>query len=565
VNRIPARSLKQQLQYNSDILWDEESRNEASLALLQVLFPNETAKCKPITAEMALKKLLRSRYQTSSKQSKSIDSRQIATLVLGTSVMRLRHWYAVAIKCDNIPPIPQPFDESILSMLPFDNDELLDMMHESFSDAELLSLVNAMVDEHIKYLSMPDFQFSVGKSTNENENAVANLSLEYSMPIFLTEALIRHHGYTITKEIFQQSNIPGPITIRKNAIRFRASDEELCHYLMDVDGMNAEPMGNACRVNSLDTSPNLVPMYPSANGCNRYKVGKVHKEGTITAPSGCISMMDKETQEKSTKKLSTSIWSMKSWQNGYFEVQDAGSQIIVHSLEAKSGDSVLDYCAGNGGKTFGVASILMDGSIQHNSSSSVSTIVAHDVVDERLRQIKGSMSRVGFEQVETLNNLWNMPTFASINSGLGICKICIATSDALEVIKASERFDVVLVDAPCSSSGVLRRRPSQRWSLTEEEVCKSLPELQLQILMEAAAFVKNGGKLVYSTCSLLREENEDVVAAFEDSSVFRDSFERWSFDTSKGGSACSSNEQHTLTILPSANSDGFFIARWKAL
>ncbi|KAL7523554.1 hypothetical protein ACHAXR_000233, partial [Thalassiosira sp. AJA248-18] len=127
-------------------------------------------------------------------------------------------------------------------------------------------------------------------------------------------------------------------------------------------------------------------------------------------------------------------------------------------------------------------------------------------------------------------------------------------------------FDAVLVDAPCSSTGVLRRRPSQRWDLTEKQSFEVLPDLQLEILENASSFVnEKGGKLVYSTCSLLREENEDVVRKFERSSVFlNEGFERWEFVPQADDTEVSEENPHTLTLIPSeTGSDGFFIARWK--
>ena len=116
---------------------------------------------------------------------------------------------------------------------------------------------------------------------------------------------------------------------------------------------------------------------------------------------------------------------------------------------------------------------------------------------------------------------------------------------------------------------MLRRRPSQRWELTEEDVCKVLPNLQLEILLKAASFVSDGGTLVYSTCSLLREENESIVKQFEQSNQYlTGGFKPWEFEISSIRSEeeineVSNNMQHTITLLPSDESDGFFIARWK--
>ena len=242
-------------------------------------------------------------------------------------------------------------------------------------------------------------------------------------------------------------------------------------------------------------------------------------------------------------------------------------------MEVERGQNVLDYCAGNGGKTFAIASTLsssssnIDDIVVDNSNhmNNNSRIVCHDVVEERLRQIKGSMSRVGFIQrsVDDENDTIYTTTTSSNNT----CTIHI-TSD-IETFTI-ESFDVVLVDAPCSSTGVLRRRPSQRWSLRKDEITEVLPDLQLEILIKAASFVKKGGKLVYSTCSLLREENESIVERFQD---INPSFEPWEFESSTNNTSGilekdgkeAANNLHTVAILPSATSDGFFISRWKRI
>ncbi|EJK55009.1 hypothetical protein THAOC_25309 [Thalassiosira oceanica] len=244
-------------------------------------------------------------------------------------------------------------------------------------------------------------------------------------------------------------------------------------------------------------------------------------------------------------RLSKSIWSSKeAWQKGFFEVQDAGSQFIVQSLELRNNTShqrILDLCAGNGGKTFAMASTACN-----------CHIVAHDIVEERLRQIKGSLARVGFK-AEDENARFNETIFASEVVMNNNCTIQIETS-----LNRVCSFDTVLVDAPCSSSGVLRRRPSQRWDLRAESI-ETLKELQLEILINASSLVGPGGSLVYSTCSLLRSENEDVVQGFENSKL-SDDFTRWNF----GDKLRIGGLQHAVTILPTENgSDGFFIARWK--
>jgi 16S rRNA C967 or C1407 C5-methylase (RsmB/RsmF family) len=220
--------------------------------------------------------------------------------------------------------------------------------------------------------------------------------------------------------------------------------------------------------------------------------------------------------------------------------------------------------------------------------STFSSIVAHDVVEERLRQIEGSMMRAGFVINANGNDGMKGGHRSYISQkrhGDYNCTIEISTSTDLTVEYSSPtlRFDAVLVDAPCSSTGVLRRRPSQRWDLTEAQMYDALPKLQLEILEKAASFVGTaGGRLVYSTCSILREENEGVAKMFESSDIYREGgFERWDFvpvvtsdghsyaenDTMNddgGGAFFKEGCSNAINLLPSkSGSDGFFIARWK--
>ena len=376
-------------------------------------------------------------------------------------------------------------------------------------------------------------------------------------------------------------NNPGPITIRRNAIQFNGSDEDLCKWLQEEDGIHAEPlsrlMGAGDKSRNFKQSCTIPTMNPPSDGTNNYVMTNLASSGAVMPPEGAIQIVPTKanttTTEVENRRNSKSIWSMKGWQLGYFEVQDAGSQLIVQSVEVSPGDSVLDYCAGNGGKCLALASAIMNAAAaptrpeSHSVGSAPtfhSQLVAHDVVEERLRQIKGSSSRVGF--IEQEEELYTTQSKHGNNS----CTVQLTTSSDLGTTHNASSFDAVLVDAPCSSTGVLRRRPSQRWDISEEDIKHNLPTLQLEILTQAALFVStNGGKLIYSTCSLLAEENEEVVRKFEQSRMFLDGgFERWNFVPRSIKDDTVAHQgihmSHSLTLLPSENgSDGFFIARWK--
>lgn len=169
------------------------------------------------------------------------------------------------------------------------------------------------------------------------------------------------------------------------------------------------------------------------------------------------------------------------WQDGLVEVQDAGSQWIAHACAARPGMTVVDMCAGAGGKTLALAA-AMDGK---------GTLVAADTIRSRLARLGPRADRAGATFIETL--------------------LLDQSHEARGLERLNGQVDVVLVDAPCSGTGTLRRSPELRLRAFDYA---ALAVLQLQILGDAAQCVRPGGRLIYATCSLLAEENEEVVARF---------------------------------------------------
>ena len=488
----------------SQISEEESLRHAVVEALHPVFFPKDDTTNFP--AEVSLKRALKKRQNDWSG-----FGRRLSSLVLGVSVMRLRHWHTASVRDSIAYPLPRPLEASLRASLPFSFDN---------ADSGVLlqkQLIHAMIDEHAKYLENSD-----DVSMFPADDEAVSLSLQYSLPTFITRPILEQYGGDQSRRIFSVMNRPGPITLRRNAMRFALSDQDLCDWLGLEDDIEARPLSTMLE--------NQEPVEVGQADAPRVTIGR--SKG-FEPPDGAIHV----------SCLSKSIWSSKAWQQGFFEVQDAGSQFIVQSLELHGNTShqrILDLCAGNGGKTFAMASTACN-----------CHIVAHDIVEERLRQIKGSLPRVGFK-AEDENARFNETIFVS-EAANNKCTIQIATS-----LDRMSSFDTVLVDAPCSSSGVLRRRPSQRWDLTAESI-DTLKELQLEILINASSLVKPGGSLVYSTCSLLRSENEDVVQGFEKSNL-TDDFTRWNF----GDKLRLGGLQHAVTILPTEHgSDGFFVARWK--
>lgn len=170
------------------------------------------------------------------------------------------------------------------------------------------------------------------------------------------------------------------------------------------------------------------------------------------------------------------------FQNGAIEVQDEGSQLLAQIVGAKRGEMVVDFCAGAGGKTLALGAAMRN----------TGRLYAFDVSEKRLAKLKPRLARSGLSNVHP---------------------VVIAHENDAKVKRLAAKMDRVLIDAPCSGLGTLRRNPELKWRQTPEALAE-LNAKQTAILASAARMVKPGGRLVYATCSLLDEENEAIVAQF---------------------------------------------------
>jgi 16S rRNA (cytosine967-C5)-methyltransferase len=216
-----------------------------------------------------------------------------------------------------------------------------------------------------------------------------------------------------------------------------------------------------------------------------------------TTREACLAELRKRGFECATTALSpmgiqlakrANLFSLDLFREGWFEVQDEGSQLISLLLDPKPNWRVADVCAGGGGKTLHLASLMKNRG----------EIFAFDVVALRLENLKKRSRRSGIHNVRT------------------------------QVLQPNElpqnllgQMDAILIDAPCTGAGVLRRNPDAKWKITPEMVSEMAAK-QREILAHYARLLKRGGRLVYATCSLMAEENEQVVEAFlKESAGFR--------------------------------------------
>jgi 16S rRNA (cytosine967-C5)-methyltransferase len=170
------------------------------------------------------------------------------------------------------------------------------------------------------------------------------------------------------------------------------------------------------------------------------------------------------------------------FKTGAVEVQDEGSQVLAQLVGARRGEMVVDFCAGAGGKTLALGAIMRN----------TGRLYAFDIADKRLAKLKPRLARSGLSNVHP---------------------VLIAHENDAKIKRLAGKIDRVLVDAPCSGLGTLRRNPDVKWRIKPESITE-LNVKQLSILNGAARLVKPGGRLVYATCSILDEENEGIVTQF---------------------------------------------------
>ncbi len=167
---------------------------------------------------------------------------------------------------------------------------------------------------------------------------------------------------------------------------------------------------------------------------------------------------------------------------GWFEIQDEGSQLLCHILNPKRGEMVVDFCAGSGGKTLALGAMMR----------SAGRIYAFDVDDKRLKKLKPRLARSG------LSNVYSA---------------LIQHENDTPVKRLHGKIDKLMLDVPCSGIGTLRRNPDLKWRQNLHAIAE-LNQKQRSILQQSSKLLKIGGTLVYATCSLLKQENEDIVQEF---------------------------------------------------
>jgi 16S rRNA (cytosine967-C5)-methyltransferase len=314
---------------------------------------------------------------------------------------------------------------------------------------------------------------------DRRRNPIRYLSLFHSYPEWLVEKWIRELGEEETEALLEAGNRTPLLGVRANGLKISRSELIL---RLEREGLKARR--------------------------------------TPYSPLGVV-----------VEGLRGRVDQLTAFKEGLFQVQDEAAQVTSFLLAAPRGSTVLDVCAGYGGKTSHLAELMIN----------QGKVVALDINRARLISLAENSRRLG----------------------LGIIHYVVAdaSKDISSLLRSS--FDRIMVDAPCSGLGVISRHPDAKWNRDKEDI-KRLAELQLSILTQAAEALGKGGKMLYVTCTLSREENEGVVEAFltrnrsfalED---LRDRAPHWALDLI--------DERGFLRTMPHIHrTDGFFAALFKRI
>lgn len=201
------------------------------------------------------------------------------------------------------------------------------------------------------------------------------------------------------------------------------------------------------------------------------------------------------------------------FKEGFFTIQDEGAGKIGCILNPKEGEIVLDACSAPGGKTTHLAELM----------ENKGQIFAWDIHEHRVNLVKENAKRLGISIIEV-----------DVRDACGYAS------------KYENKFDKILLDVPCMGLGVCKRKPDIKWQKTEEEISE-ITKIQQNILQICSRYLKKGGELLYSTCSILREENEDIIENF--------------LEVEKSGIGRRFQLICKINILPNSQTDGFFICK----
>lgn len=353
--------------------------------------------------------------------------------------------------------------------------------------------------KNILYLGSYQILFldKVPKSAAVNESV--NLCKKYNFKsVGLVNAILRKIEKSDYKEI---SNITNSIT--RISLKYSMPEWIVKKF---CDEYGEEETANICQ--NLNLRPNISVRI------NRLK-GKMD-----LGEKGILEDFRTITGTKNITKT-------KEYIEGNITIQDEAAGLSSFVLAPKEGEIVLDACSAPGGKTTYLAELM------HNKGK----IVAWDIYEERLKQVEQNAKRLGIDIIQT--------------------EVHDATKLKEEYV---EKFDKILLDVPCLGLGVIRRKPDIKWNRQEEDI-KEISDIQFNILKTGSKYLKKNGTLVYSTCSMLKEENDAIIEKF----IKEEKFETVNIEEQIPNEFSKITTNNMVQFLPSQNHDGFFITMLKKI
>jgi 16S rRNA (cytosine967-C5)-methyltransferase len=288
---------------------------------------------------------------------------------------------------------------------------------------------------------------------------ISQPALGWSHPEWLVEKWRKNFGDEKTRQLLEWNNTPPKTYARVNALKFSGTGVSPVSFSVTNPAMPIKPTGET-----------PVPLPRNAGDLlTRWREENVEYDFFTRDWTDENLVFEFKSHPPLTK--------LGSFRDGWFYLQDPSTLLAVRELAPQPGETILDLCAAPGGKTMFIAQLM----------NNQGKIIASDTSSERLKMVRENCRRLGVTCVE--------PVLVSAFS------------------LQPSAFDRILVDAPCSNTGVLRRRVDLRWRISPEEISR-LQKTQLDLLTQAATKLKPGGVLVYSTCSLEPEENSQVVKEF---------------------------------------------------
>lgn len=352
----------------------------------------------------------------------SHDRRFIAETVYGMLRYKLRvEWLLQSTKEKfvRLEPEKRSYLTCLVYLVIIGNEEIGKLIEEIKieGDTDFASLLNDVVTINTEFQNGPDANLRTGE----------RLSVEYSFPVWMIEEWLQCYGADETVKLCKSLNQPAPLTLRVNTLKTTVQE---CQGALEKEN--------------------------------------IQSERTKLSPFGL------------NVKKRMNIFQLKIFQDGFFEVQDEGSQIISLLVDPKPTSKVVDACAGGGGKSLALAALMKNRGV----------VYALDTNTHRLEGLRKRIRRSGVDTIRVR-----------------------AVEEHTVPADLINTADNVLVDAPCSGLGTIRRNPGMKWSVTPDTVAE-LNAKQSAILHQYAACVKLNGRLVYATCTMMKSENDDVVETF---------------------------------------------------